>query len=123
MNCYRCNSKLSEGKSQCRACKAWNMQGVQINAGINGCATDGSILLEDVISADEDRIETGPWDKCFGTVVKDDGEEGISGIVRGSVNLIGGTPGAGKSTLFLQLAESVIHKYAVDVLYISAEEQ
>ncbi len=42
------------------------------------------------------------------------------GIVAGSVNLIAGQPGIGKSTLLLQVAEAIADKYPV--LYVSAEE-
>ncbi len=123
VKCHRCASELKQGKLWCTSCKTWN---VENNASITSggkLIKDGSILLEDIQSADSDRIETGPWDPCFGTEVKENGDLGISGIVRGSVNLIGGSPGAGKSTLFLQLSESVIKKYKQEVLYISGEEQ
>lgn len=84
---------------------------------------DGSILLEDIVSSNVDRMHTGPWDECFGCIENPDGTDGPAGIVRGSSNLIGGSPGAGKSTLFLQMALGVIINYSLPVLYLSAEEQ
>ena len=43
------------------------------------------------------------------------------GIVPGSVSLLGGAPGIGKSTLLLQLANAVAEEYGT-VLYVSGEE-
>ncbi len=81
--------------------------------------TTGGILLEDIVSADVDRIQTGPWDPCFGESLSN----GEVGIVRGSTNIIAGAPGAGKSTMFLQMCGNVVRDYGKPVLYLSAEEQ
>jgi DNA repair protein RadA/Sms len=64
------------------------------------------------------HIATGPWDACFGVsyVTKK------AGIVVGSVNLVGGVPGAGKSTLSLQLANALARSLKKEVVYIAAEE-
>lgn len=64
------------------------------------------------------HIPTGPWDKCFGVsyVTKK------AGIVAGSVNLVGGVPGAGKSTLSLQLANALAQSLQKQIVYIAAEE-
>jgi DNA repair protein RadA/Sms len=66
---------------------------------------------------------TGEWDECFGAKENEDGTLGVPGIVRGSANLIGGSPGAGKSTLFLQMSANVIERYELPVLYLASEEQ
>ena len=100
----------------CPACGTWQWDTTPADEG------DGSVLLEDIISSDVDRAETGPWDICFGKADSDD-DSGVAGIVRGSTNIIGGSPGAGKSTLFLQIAAGVILRYQLPVLYLSAEEQ
>lgn len=116
--CARCEQKLKPGKNRCE-CGWWNWNDGPADA----LPGDGSILLEDIVSSDVDRMYTGPWDKCFGWPELDEGVQGTPGIVRGSVNLIGGSPGAGKSTLFLQISEGVITNYSLEVLYLSAEEQ
>jgi len=72
---------------------------------------DGIERLSDVKEADYDRLKTGPWDICFG-----------GGIVVGSTTLIGGAPGAGKSTMSLQLADSIAANASRPVYYIAAEE-
>lgn len=116
--CRRCESKIAPGKSRCSDCGLWQWD--------DGAVTeegDGSILLEDIISSNVDRMQTGPWDKCFGFAENEDGTDGPAGIVRGSANLIGGSPGAGKSTLFLQIAAGCVANYGLPVLYLSAEEQ
>jgi len=71
-----------------------------------------SVALSDVISAEHDRVKTGPWDMCFG------GEDNNFGIVRTSATLIGGSPGAGKSTLVLAIAAQADG----EVIYVAAEE-
>lgn len=65
----------------------------------------------DMASHDQKRLQTGMDD--VDTVLG-------GGIVAGSVNLIAGQPGIGKSTLLLQLAASVSRKH--NVLYVSGEE-
>ena len=68
------------------------------------------VLLSDVESQGEVRFKTGieEFDRVLG-----------GGIVPGSVVLIGGDPGIGKSTLMLQVADKIKNK---KILYISGEE-
>lgn len=109
--CQRCGWKFPEEKSQCTSCKYWNHDS---NAGITlapGENADQTVLLSDVAASKTLRIKTGPWDPCFG-----------GGIVRGSVVLIGGAPGAGKSTAALQLADEIADVTQGETLYIAAEE-
>jgi len=117
--CPRClDAWIPVGKNRCPSCGFWSW-GVTVS----NESGDGSILLEDIVSSNVDRMVTGPWDECFGCIEKEDGTDGLPGVVRGSSNLIGGSPGAGKSTLFLQMAMGVINNYKLPVLYLSAEEQ
>jgi DNA repair protein RadA/Sms len=62
---------------------------------------------------------TGAWDECFG--FPSDPSKKEPGIVRTSASLIGGAPGAGKSTLVLQIANAVAGRYG-EVIYLMAEE-
>lgn len=66
--------------------------------------------VEDIKTAEEERVSTGDdeLDRVLG-----------GGLVAGSVTLIGGEPGIGKSTLMLQLALNISGK---KILYISGEE-
>lgn len=118
--CPRCTASIKPGMNQCMQCGFWVWSDSTETAA--AAEEDGSVLLEDITSSDSDRMSTGPWDICFGRV-ETDNDDGPPGIVRGSTNLIGGSPGAGKSTLFLQVACGVITNYSLPVLYISAEEQ
>lgn len=70
-----------------------------------------SVSLNDVDGSDVDRISTkiGEFDRVLG-----------GGIVKGSLVLIGGDPGIGKSTLLLQLAHNLAGEQSV--LYVSGEE-
>ena len=68
-------------------------------------------LIKDISAKGEDRTSTGisELDRVMG-----------GGIVKGSVVLVGGDPGIGKSTLLLQLCGSVSH--SAKLLYVSGEE-
>jgi DNA repair protein RadA/Sms len=70
------------------------------------------VRLRDVVTEPDDRILTGigELDRVLG-----------GGVVRGSLVLIGGDPGIGKSTLLLQTARALA-RTAPPVLYVSAEE-
>lgn len=116
--CILCPATIPDSKFRCPECHTW-----QWTSRENATSQSESVLLEDIISAEVDRLTTGPWDVCFGQPELADGSLGTAGIVRGSVNLIGGSPGAGKSTLFLQMAEAAIRETDMPVLYLSAEEQ
>jgi len=103
--CAYCGSPVEVGKSQCRSCKQWNDPEPSISA--HGFT--GSLSLESVVTTDTERILTGPWDHALG-----------GGIVPDSVILIGGEPGAGKSTLALHLCDAIAAKRKI--LYIATEE-
>lgn len=119
--CRRCGESVHVDLSQCPSCRHFNIA-VAITPGEN----DGTEWLDDVTEEKTQRIQTGPWDPVFGTTVVDDDTpekpHRVSGIVGSSVILIGGAPGAGKSTLALQLADSVAMSTDKVVLYVSKEE-
>ena len=104
-SCGFCAHKFDESKAQCPSCGQWN-----IPSAVND-STDQTILLSDVSEKPINRIVTGPWDRCFG-----------GGIVTVSVTLLGGVPGAGKSTMSLQMADQIGLKTKREVIYIGAEE-
>lgn len=92
------------GKSRCTSCGHWQFGGSDPDTTV-----DGSVLYEEINSADLERVSIALMDHCLG-----------GGLVRSDVVLIGGGPGAGKSTLMLQVA-SELCAYG-ETLYIAAEE-
>ncbi|NOR71071.1 MAG: AAA family ATPase, partial [Methylomarinum sp.] len=120
--CTECGAESPRWAGQCTACGEWNViKEIRLgsttqrqSSGLSGYAGDRSQvqLLSDVDLAKAERISTGlaEFDRVLG-----------GGIVRGSVVLIGGAPGAGKSTILLQVIASAAQK-GVSVLYVSGEE-
>lgn len=113
--CQRCQFKFPLARTQCPSCGYWNVEQAF------DTSKDGTVLLSDAEVVPVKRLVTGPWDPCWGAEVEPDGEH-VHGIVQSSVTLLGGAPGAGKSTLSLQLADSIAGLTGKEVLYISAEE-
>lgn len=119
--CNNCGAQYSSWAGRCSQCGEWNTitEEVQITAvvgtGLGKKAGAGTKLKPQAVSASatqrERRMRTGIGD--VDTVMG-------GGIVAGSVNLIAGQPGIGKSTLLLQLASLVATEY--NVLYVSGEE-
>lgn len=114
--CNSCGLMTSSWSGKCQQCGEWNTLVEQLTpATIAGSVAQGTILspqsVTNSVKADQPRIATGikEVDDVFG-----------GGIVSGSVNLIAGQPGIGKSTLLLQIAYAVASK--VPVLYVSGEE-
>jgi len=75
-------------------------------------------LLSEVAVKPVQRIATGPWDICFGPA----NDRDPNGVAVTSCNLIGGCPGAGKSTFSLQLSDALAKQTDRETLYICAEE-
>ncbi|GHU85491.1 DNA repair protein RadA [Deferribacterales bacterium] len=83
-------------------------------AGLSGHKVGSSpILMREVQGVETIRYTTGigELDLALG-----------GGLVKGSVILIGGEPGIGKSTIMLQLASVISHQYKRKLLYVSGEE-
>lgn len=108
--CRVCNLSFSSDKAQCPGCGAWQATGAMQANPANDLA-DETVLLSDVPDTAYPRIDLGMFNKIFG-----------GGLTRGSVNLLGGAPGAGKSTMSLQLATIIAKNESSEVLYIAAEE-
>jgi DNA repair protein RadA/Sms len=114
--CSNCGALHSSYAGRCDKCGEWNTLEEQLTpATVAGTITSGNQLTTQSVSAsvahDTQRLKTGiaEVDAVFG-----------GGIVAGSVNLIAGQPGIGKSTLLLQLAYEAAA--FVPVLYVSGEE-
>jgi DNA repair protein RadA/Sms len=119
--CSSCGSQTPRWQGQCPACGEWNTLGAfhppaRPTAG-SRAAAGGSARgpkpqgLDRLPAEDSERLLTGldEFDRVLG-----------GGLVAGSVTLIGGEPGIGKSTLLLQAAAAMSRD--VPVLYASGEE-
>ena len=118
--CTECGNELPKWAGQCPACKAWNTIVEQpAEAKRRSAAPAGESRrtisrprpLAEVETARELRFETGmrELDRVLG-----------GGAVQGSLVLVGGAPGIGKSTLMLQICDHLC-RFA-KVLYVSGEE-
>lgn len=115
--CQECGYESSKWLGQCPGCKNWNtfveekvVVGVDRRSVKVEAATPTSIL--EVSTAEDPRIGTGmkELDRVLG-----------GGIVKGSLILVGGDPGIGKSTLLLQVCRNLTDT-GNTVLYVSGEE-
>lgn len=114
--CSNCGAIHSAWSGRCPQCGEWNTLDEQLTpAGLAGSVAAGSVLQPQTVAkslkSDQRRLPTGldQVDEVLG-----------GGFVAGSVNLLAGQPGIGKSTLLLQLAYAAAAKAAV--LYVSGEE-
>src|SRR5690606_26413598 len=118
--CTECGNESPRWQGQCAACGAWNTLVEEPKAASRSGRGRGSavvesvvpVLLEDVVGAETGRWATGlrELDIVLG-----------GGIVPGSIVLVGGEPGIGKSTLLLQAAAR-LQSAERAVLYVSGEE-
>lgn len=116
--CSECGAKSPKWQGKCSGCGEWNTL-LEQNVAITGKSSKAwagkpvsPIALSAVTTRQESRLQTGlaEFDEVMG-----------GGIVPGSLILLGGDPGIGKSTLALQLANQLI-KAGRRVLYVSGEE-
>ncbi len=116
--CTSCGNETFKWQGKCPACGAWNTieerveKTIASNIRLNMHSSDRKPqILNEIDTQDELRFTTGlgELDRVLG-----------GGAVIGSLVLIGGAPGIGKSTLLLQICNSLCKKQRV--LYISGEE-
>lgn len=115
--CKECGNETSKWSGQCPACKAWNtLVEEPVTKMVKTSSAMGMfrepVKLEEIVLENESRMETG-----FGELDRVLG----GGIVPGSLVLVGGDPGIGKSTLLLQVCRNLAIGQK-KVLYISGEE-
>ena len=122
--CKECGYESAKWFGQCPACREWNTaseepvaktktakgKGVPVHIVSDG--KNEPSKLADINTKETDRMSTGikELDRVLG-----------GGIVAGSLVLVGGDPGIGKSTLLLQMCKNLSHMDK-NVLYISGEE-
>lgn len=113
--CTACGGETVKWQGQCPACEEWNtleQRSVPSRKTAAGPASAAVVRpLDEALGGDLVRLHSGQeeLDRVFG-----------AGIVPGSVTLLGGDPGIGKSTLLLQVAAYVAGSRGV--LYASGEE-
>ena len=120
--CKQCGYESSKWLGQCPACHEWDSFVEEPVAKAVPGVTSGTVsankkeavptLLSKVTTDDENRISTqiSEMDRVLG-----------GGIVVGSLILVGGDPGIGKSTLLLQMCRNLSNE-GKNVLYVSGEE-
>jgi DNA repair protein RadA/Sms len=115
--CQRCGEVFLRWEGQCRACGEWNSlvetvvrtKAAALGSASRPTASADPIPLRDIGEASVPRLPTsiGELDRVLG-----------GGVVQGSLILLGGEPGIGKSTLLLQAAAGV----GQPVVYATGEE-
>ena len=117
--CQSCGSQYSKWQGQCNACKEWNTIAEEIvqkeektvwkSASSEVKKVSKPLKINEIDSSQEIRMDTldGELNRVLG-----------GGIVPGSLILLGGEPGIGKSTLLLQISLKLPYR----TLYVSGEE-
>jgi DNA repair protein RadA/Sms len=117
--CSECGHKQMKWNGQCPQCAQWNTlhEEVEVTGAVQKFSAQPiekskPVRLKDISQSNVKRIQTHvkECDRLFG-----------GGIVPGSLTLIGGDPGIGKSTLMLQLSRALANQGLI-VLYVSGEE-
>lgn len=117
--CQSCGSQYAKWQGQCNVCKSWNtiveelVQKLEKNGWQSSTKSirkqAKALKINEIDAKSEPRLKT--LDEEFNRVLG-------GGVVPGSLTLLGGEPGIGKSTLLLQIALKLSNK----VLYVSGEE-
>ena len=118
-NCQECGHRQTKWSGSCSACQKWNtfvqeaeIKAVERYAEIRLPSSSQPVRLDQVESQESKRYPTGlsQCDRLLG-----------GGLVVGSLSLIAGDPGIGKSTLMLHLAYNLAER-GLTVLYVCGEE-
>ena len=119
--CQECGYESSKWMGQCPACREWNTF-VEETIDKKSAAKGGRVAAKttEAKTVPLSQIEM-TQDKRMSTDMKELDRVLGGGIVQGSLVLVGGDPGIGKSTLLLQVCRNLSEK-GVRVLYISGEE-
>ncbi len=115
--CQECGYESSKWVGQCPACKAWNSFAEEriekkSSKTIKEIKEVKTYKINEIADTEDTRLSTGisEFDRVLG-----------GGIVKGSLVLVGGDPGIGKSTLLLQMSKE-LSVTDNNILYVSGEE-
>ena len=116
--CQECGHQVSKWLGKCPECNSWNSFSEErqlqpsSSKSRNNFESSAPLTITEVQPVQENRMMTGigEFDRVLG-----------GGMVQGSLILIGGEPGIGKSTLTLQ-SMGYVSKHGKKVLYVSGEE-
>jgi len=116
--CQNCGHQSSKWLGKCPSCSEWNqfveeeVRSVDSSLASEIPFNEAPLPIEDIVADEKERVSTGimEMDRVLG-----------GGIVNGSVTLVGGDPGIGKSTLLLQILQNLAAQN-LQVLYVSGEE-
>ncbi len=117
--CQNCGYETSKWMGQCPGCHEWNSFAEEL-ADKKSVSKTGRVDKEAVRAVPLSEV-TMTKEKRLSTQMKELDRVLGGGIVKGSLVLVGGDPGIGKSTILLQVCRS-LSEQAVHVLYISGEE-
>ena len=109
--CNNCGSQYAKWIGKCTSCNEWNTIAEEIvqkeekrawKQTISTKKVSKALKIANIVLNEEDRIQTlnNEFDRVLG-----------GGLVKGSVLLLGGEPGIGKSTLLLQIALSINKRF------------
>ena len=118
--CSQCGNEFPRWSGQCPVCKSWNtlieeekVVPKKTSSSINSVKRNPGNLksISEVATVDEIRFSTGfnELNRVLG-----------GGAVKGSLVLVGGAPGIGKSTLLLQICGNI--DKSLKILYVTGEE-
>ncbi|MBE6896662.1 MAG: DNA repair protein RadA, partial [Ruminococcaceae bacterium] len=119
--CSECGAVSPKWAGKCVECGAWNTLNEEIisdkpekpikKTASNALSGNSPVKLKEITGKEETRMSTGigELDRVLG-----------GGIVKGSLVLVSGEPGIGKSTILLQICEKLGE--SISILYVSGEE-
>lgn len=117
--CSECGYETPKWYGKCPSCGEWNTMNEEIREAVKTAPRAAStaanysspVRVDEISTTDEVRYRTGlrELDRVMG-----------GGIVKGSLVLLGGDPGIGKSTILLQICEHLGKE--LKILYVSGEE-
>ncbi len=116
--CNECGYESAKWMGQCPSCREWNTLSEEVISAAKPTVASGVVKkpsaqhINEIAFEDEHRYKTGiaELDRVLG-----------GGIVKGSVALISGDPGIGKSTILLQICKNI--EKGLRVLYVSARSR
>ncbi len=117
--CSECGYESPKWYGKCPGCENWNTMNEEIKESLKASGAVAKrrvssyskpVLINEISTKDEERYDTGfsELNRVLG-----------GGIVKGSLILLGGDPGIGKSTILMQICRNLNN---LNILYVSGEE-